>query len=219
MAPITLLIVILYGAIVAYLGASLIHAADRWLELAPRPSRPKHHSEPEAVPAERQEPEPERAAPAPSPASMAQTRFAEAYFALRLGEEVHRCRREGVEMSVVALDMQQPSNESTRDRLDEVGLEMARLASDHAALIALPLQVGATEYVFCLPHSDREATDDFVSKLVRALGDYWCHYGVALYPDDASSEEALVDYARRECDESREGREKRPAKSRRLLLR
>jgi hypothetical protein len=51
-----------------------------------------------------------------------------------------------------------------------------------------------------------------VSKVVQALGNYWCHFGVAVYPNDATSANSLIERAREKCEESRQdkGHERTP---------
>jgi hypothetical protein len=45
-----------------------------------------------------------------------------------------------------------------------------------------------------------------VSKVVQALGNYWCHFGTAVYPADGTSAESLVRFVRQAVEESREGK-------------
>ena len=130
-------------------------------------------------------------------------RFHQVYFLLRVTEEVQRARREGYEMSVLALDVTVPGRELTPQLVEKVSFELAHIASSQNKVISYSLSLGPTEFVFSLPHLDRAETKDFVSKVVQSLGDYWCHYGVAHYPDDATDAESMVDFARQQCEASR----------------
>jgi hypothetical protein len=130
-------------------------------------------------------------------------RFHQVYFLLRVTEEVQRARREGYEMSVLALDVTVPGRELTPQLVEKVSFEMAHIASSQNKVISYSLSLGPTEFVFSLPHLDRVETKDFVSKVVQSLGDYWCHFGVAHYPDDATDAESMVEFARQQCESSR----------------
>ena len=210
--PITLALVILFGTAMTVLAAHLVYSIDRWeVDSALQARRlwttrgavaDRSGGVDELADAGNQAAAHSRRPPAPAPSLS----FSRVYFDLRLQEEIRRCRREGSSMSLIYIDAQDPSHEQTAGQLEKTIVEVANLASQHTQTISLPLHTGPSEYAFVLPHSERDAADDFASKLVRALGDYWCHFGVAVYPDDGSNAEELFDYAREECDESRQGK-------------
>jgi hypothetical protein len=57
-----------------------------------------------------------------------------------------------------------------------------------------------------LPHMPASEAKPFVSNLVQSLGNYWCHFGTANYPVDATSAESLVKASRDAVEESRQGK-------------
>jgi len=63
---------------------------------------------------------------------------------------------------------------------------------------------GETEFLFCLPQTDSKGVKTFTSQLVTALGRYWCHFGVATYPEDGTDAETLFNRAREACELSRQ---------------
>jgi hypothetical protein len=109
-------------------------------------------------------------------------------------------------MTVVALDVTVPGREMTFAHLDKVAFELAHMAAGQAQMISQPLSVGPTEFVFSLPHTNLKEAKSFVSKVVQGLGDYWCHFGIAAYPTDATDAEALFNQARQLCEDSRHDR-------------
>jgi GGDEF domain-containing protein len=133
------------------------------------------------------------------------TVFNQAYFLLRLQEQVKDARRDNREMSVVAVDVTVPGQEIGPEMADRIAYEMARIGASQARVIGQPLAVGDTEYVFTLPHMSANETKTFVSEVVQALGEYWCHFGVAVFPKNAHDAEGLVEKAREACEASRNG--------------
>jgi hypothetical protein len=217
-AAITLLVIVVYGAALTFLAARLIHSADKWeVESAMQArrlltggsnNRRSAAFQPDATSADEIHPPPiEVALPAVS------VNFAHIYFMLRLQEEVARCRREGESFSLVCIEASTPGVDPTPAMVEKTAFEIAHLAVSHGRMISLPLNVGPSEYVFCLPHANHEEGRDFLSKLVRALGDYWCHYGLAVYPEHGTDAESLFLSARRQTEESRQGRSPSGAKA------
>ncbi|HEX5367804.1 MAG TPA: hypothetical protein VFY10_00140, partial [Dehalococcoidia bacterium] len=125
------------------------------------------------------------------------------YFMSRLNEEVKSARRHGHQMSVVVLDVTIPGAETSPDQAEKISLEVARIAALHPQTISLQLALGPTEFMFSMPRSDAKATKEFVSQIIGSLGRYWCHFGTASFPREATSAEALVDVAREACETSR----------------
>jgi hypothetical protein len=68
--------------------------------------------------------------------------------------------------------------------------------------MSLPLALGDAEFVFSLPHTGLEDTKQFVREVLRALGEYWCYFGIATFPDHATTAQALVEKAREACEAS-----------------
>ncbi len=135
--------------------------------------------------------------------------FREAYFMLRLREEVASARRDGREMTVLAIQATMPGVELSRQVAERVAKEIAEIASNHHKTISHTLSVNESEYVMSLPNLTVAEAKPFVSKLVQSLGDYWCHFGTAFYPKDATSADSLVSCARDSVEESRHGKSSR----------
>lgn len=245
-APLTFILVLLYGGVVAYLAARLVEAEKQWqVDAAQQASRliasrrrfgpqgqvyadPPPAPRPVAVQAEGPSPvapQPQPAAqqaapppppppppspppPAPLPPSLEpEPGFQQRYFLMRLEAELQEARREGRQMSLVALDVTIPGQELTRAAVDRVCAEMAYIAASHPKTISRPVSVGPTEFLYSLPRLDENEAKAFVSKVVQALGDYWCHFGIAVYPNDATDAESLIERALDACEESRQGKE------------
>jgi hypothetical protein len=194
--PTTLVLVLVYGGALVYLISRLVHQADRWqVESAMQARRLLTGSS--------------RPGPRPvgddsvTPPPLPQVNFHQVAFFLNVQEEVLRARREGRAMSVLALDITPPHGELTLEVQDKISFEMAHIVTSQAKVLSHWLSVGPTEFVFSLPNADHAAAKDFVSKLVQALGDYWCHYGLAVYPDEGTDAESLVLRAREQSEESR----------------
>ena len=233
-APLTLILTLVYGGVLAYLVYGISEAAGRWqVDAAEQASRliasrrhlgrpVGHYDEPQAretpqahaldapQPAPPSQPAPPPPPPAPRPLSPSlepEPGFQQRYFLMRLEAELQEARREGRQMSVVALDVTVPGLELSRATVDKVCVEMALIAANHAKTISRPVSVGPTEFLYSLPRTDQEEAKAFVSKVIQALGDYWCHFGVAVYPNDATDAESLIERALDACEESRQGKD------------
>lgn len=198
--PITLVLTLTYGFVMVLTTARLVSGAvgRRFVESA-LSSRTPHGM------AERAQNNPEQRGASISPVRE-QASFSHAYFMMRLQEEVANARRDGREMSVVAIEATAPGMPMSGDLAERIAQEFARLASDHHKTISHTLSVSESEYVMSLPETDGAEAKAFVSKVVQALGNYWCHFGTAVYPADGTSAESLVRYARQAVEESREGK-------------
>jgi len=104
-----------------------------------------------------------------------------------------------------------PGQELTPATIEKVSFELAHLASNQSKTISHSLSIGPTEFIFSLPNLGKASGRDFVSKVVQGLGNYWCHFGVAVYPENATDAEALFNFARQQCEESRHDAGKRTA--------
>ena len=147
------------------------------------------------------------AAPAPSAPAVPEpipdaSAFNESYFLMRLQEQVKDARRQGHEMCVAAVHVTIPGVQITPDIAETVAYEMARIASGQARIMSQPLALSDSEYVFSLPHTGPDETRQFVREIMRALGDYWCYFGIASFPHSAHDAHALVDKARAACEAS-----------------
>lgn len=214
---ITLMIIIGYGAVLAYLAARLIHASDQWQVESVLHSRrllTTDQRNPWSAKSDGRESSAESNAPVhlmPAPVNFPPNRFHQAEFQMRLQEEVLRSRREGHGMAVVALDVTLPHGDVTLSQLEKLSVEVARLIVNQHSTIGAALNIGESEFMLVLPGSDRRAAKAFVSKVVQAMGDYWCHYGLAVYPEDATDAQALFEFALNECEGSHQGRSRERA--------
>jgi GGDEF domain-containing protein len=192
--PIALLLLLAYGGAITLAIARAVQAASRWqyesAVLAEKllTSRRREHDDQELG----------GLAQAAVEAS-----FHQAYFLIRLEEQVKRARREGYPLCLICLDVSLPGHELSADVLDAICYDVANLASSQSKTVELASTLAQTVFVFCLPRCDREAARSFVSKALQNLGSYWCHFGIAAYPAEATSATALLEQAWHACEESR----------------
>jgi hypothetical protein len=199
---VTMFAILIYAGVLTALIARLVHSADKWQVDSAMQTRRLLSGD-----SRRRSADGTAGGPAAiAPAAVVQTNYHQAYFLLRLTEEVQRARREGSEMCVLALDVTVPGHELTQADIEKVSFEMANLASSQAKSISYSLSTGPTEFVFSLPTFGKAAGKDFCSKLVQALGNYWCHFGLAVYPENATDAESMFSFARQRCEESRQDR-------------
>ncbi|HLF72513.1 MAG TPA: hypothetical protein VI759_10215 [Dehalococcoidia bacterium] len=128
--------------------------------------------------------------------------FDDAYFRMRLDDEVSASRIGGNQMSLISLYVTTPGEASTPAVAERMGVEIARLVAGQAKVISRTVAVGDNEFVFSLPKTEHEEARKFVSKLINALGEYWCHYGIATFPTHATNGDDLYRRARELCQES-----------------
>jgi len=209
-----LLMTLVYGLVLAVLSARTAHAGAtrRYAETSlgrrtntlPRFGGPRSLHVVPSHPAEKPAPPP----PPPPPEIVFASPFHEKYFMLRLQEEVQNARRDHRGMAVLALDVSMPGVQTTPEVLARVWSDIAELASNQRKTISQPLQVAESEFVFSLPFCEAAEAKAFVSKVVQGLGDYWCHFGLAHYPEEATDAASLVTKARDACETSRQGKQR-----------
>jgi GGDEF domain-containing protein len=194
-APVTLLVALLYGVALVLVTARVVATAvgRRFVESAMTLRSTLNAAAGEAK-------------PAPAAPVREQASFNQSYFMLRLQEEVGNARRDGREMALVAIEATAPGVPMNPELANRIAQEFARIASDHHRTISNALSVSESEYVLSLPMTSAVEAKAFVSLVVQALGNYWCHFGLAVYPADGTSAEGLVKAARAAVQESREGR-------------
>ena len=184
--PVLVALLAVYGATMIVLTANLVRSLDHWQVTSAMHTR-------------------RLLATASAPSRQAELReedepvFYDWYFSLRLEEEVKRHRREGGPMAVVVMRVAPHDSDPSRIEREQIDLAMAHLAVNHQDVLKFPNSLETLEYAFCLPGMDSFTARDMVSRLVTALGNYWCYYGVAVYPEDASTGEALLEHARTLC--------------------
>ncbi len=200
--PLTLILSLVYGGVLVLSTARLVSGAvgRRFVESS-LSSRTPHRMAERAL----SEGEHHSAAPVMTPVRE-QSSFNHAFFMMRLQEEVANARRDGHEMSVVAIEATAPGMPMNAETAERIANEFAKLASGQNKTISNTLSVSESEYVLSLPNTDSMEAKAFVSKVVQSLGNYWCHFGAAVYPADGTSAESLVRYARQAVEESREGK-------------
>jgi GGDEF domain-containing protein len=143
---------------------------------------------------------------APAAPISEQASFNQAYFMLRLQEEVASARRDGREMTLVAIEATKPGMEMNPEIAEKVARDLADIASNHHRTISHTLSVSETEYIMSLPDTTAAEAKPFLSNLVQSLGNYWCHFGLACYPADGTSADGLIRFARESVEESRQGK-------------
>ena len=202
-----LLLILVYAAVVSYHVVNIVHTMDNWhvqsARQAARLATARRRSDiaSQAVAGNDVHEGPAATTPEPSPQAV----FHHSIFMMRLQEEVASARRHGEVMAVAALDVTVPDSALTMAVIDRVNSELAKLVATQSQTISLAASVGPTEIVFSLPGANAKGAQSFVSKLVQALGNYWCHYGIAVYPGEATSAESLLRLARDNCEASRQG--------------
>lgn len=207
--PVSVALILGYAGILAVLIARIIRSADRWqVESAMQSRRLLTGDGRRAATVASEEGDEQEGPRGPAPAVPLPS-FHSAYFLLRLTDEVQSARRDGRPMTLVSLDVIVPGREQTREQVEKVGLDLAHIAANQVKTISHPLSVGPTEFVFSLPDTNLKDAKAFVSKVVQSLGDYWCHFGLAAYPTDATEPEGLFNYARQQCEDSRQDKKVR----------
>ena len=198
--PVALVLSLVYGFVLVLSSARLVSSAvgRRFVESALSRGTPHRMSE-------RMHAGEDHQASAAVPVRE-QASFSHAYFMMRLQEEVGNARRDGHEMSVIAIEATAPGVPMNADLAARIANEFATIAAGQNKTISHTLSVSESEYVMSLPATDASETKAFVSKVVQSLGNYWCHFGIAIYPADATTAEGLVKYARQAVEESREGK-------------
>jgi GGDEF domain-containing protein len=188
------LLVLAYGATMTYLAARILVSSRQWASGSDSAAARL------ALPGKGQAAAPDT--PAPGDSGGVPVAFNESYFLMRLQEQVKDARRGGYEMCVAAVHVTLPGMDMTPEVAEAVAYDVARIASEQARLMSLPLALGDAEFVFSLPHTGLEDTKQFVREVLRALGEYWCYFGIATFPDHATTAQALVEKAREACEAS-----------------
>jgi diguanylate cyclase (GGDEF)-like protein/PAS domain S-box-containing protein len=132
----------------------------------------------------------------------------------RLDEEVSRSRRHGYPMSLILLDIDhfKAYNDSFgHPRGDEVLRKVGRLLSRTMRDTDFAARYGGEEFAIILPHTDQAGARMVAERLRQAIeGATWddraitASVGVASFSRDASTAEALVEYADRALYRSKE---------------
>ncbi len=187
-ALITTGLIIAYGGVLAFLAASLVRSVDRWQVESALHARRLMATGKRAEMVAADEP--------------ADDGFLRLYFLLRLQDELRHCRQYGRPMSVLALKVMSPGQEPSAALTEQISFDVANLAASHVQTISLTTSLAGNEYIFCLPRSDKASAKALASTFLTALGEYWCYAGLAVYPEDASEAEALIEFARRQYAEA-----------------
>jgi hypothetical protein len=205
--PVFVLLLAVYGTMMVVLAADLVRSLDRYqVESAVHARRLMSTTLTATAGAAAAESGVSKLLPRPSfrpdPEDLLAPNFYDWYFSIRLEEEVKKSRREGASMAVVVMHVAPHSSDPSHAEIEQIDIEMAKLASDHQDKLKIPTALDILEYGFYLPGMDSFAAKALVSRLVSHLGDYWCYYGIAVYPDDASNGEGLLNQARELCEAS-----------------
>ncbi|HXH22045.1 MAG TPA: hypothetical protein VNN10_08445 [Dehalococcoidia bacterium] len=190
-APITLALAAAYAAALIGFTGSLVHGADRWQVESARQARRLLRTAPPAPGA------------TPGPVSRTPTSFDFWYFVLRLEDEIRLARRQGQRVSIVLMRIDPPGG-ATDSAIEQINFDVASIAASYAQTMSMPSAIAPLEYAFVMPGAGREDARSRVAPLLGPLGDYWCEFAIAVYPDDATQAEALVQFAQEELDRSLE---------------
>ena len=173
-APVTLVLSLVYGFVLVLSAARLMSSATgrRFVESALTRGTHRMHAGDEQPGSAQVVPVREQAT------------FSHSYFMLSLREEVANARRDGREMSVIAIEATAPGVPMGHELAERIANEFAKIAANQNKTISHTLSVSESEYVMSLPEMDAAETKPFVSKVVQSLGNYWCHFGIAIVPDE-----------------------------------
>ncbi len=118
---------------------------------------------------------------------------------LRLADEVRRCQEYGTPLSVVAVRLEAVGQSPTHALLTQANAAVSDLVSAHPDAFVCPTPLGLFEYAFILPHQDRQVAAVMTEFVAGALGRFHCSFGVATFPEDGGSAEALLREANDRC--------------------
>jgi hypothetical protein len=131
-------------------------------------------------------------------------RFHQMYFSMRLEQEVRRCRLHGERLSAVVIRVELPAGKPAEPQLlEKMSFDIAKLATDYPQAIVLPNCIGPAEYGFCLLNVGHDEAKSIAAPLLKTLGNYYCEMGIASYPEDDGSAEALIARAKKQLDQGR----------------
>lgn len=188
--PVALLLTFTYAGVITMLITGAVQAANRrQFEAALQSERLLTRGR-------------QRAVEGASPNDSAEATFHQAYFLIRLEEEVKRARREGYELSLICLDVSVPGHKPEGEVLEAICYDVATLVSGQEKTISLAGCLAPTVFVLCLPRTDARAARAFLSKCLQGLGSYWCQSGLATYPGDATNSSALLECAWQSCEQT-----------------
>jgi hypothetical protein len=187
--PVTLALAVAYGAALIFSTGNLVHGADRQQVESARTARRLMRTAPAVTTV------PSHSAPA-APAS-----FDYWYFLLRLEDEIKQARRHGGSLSVVIMRIDPPGG-ATDGAVDQINFDVASMAASLSQTMSMPSAIAPLEYAFILPRIGRTEARSQMTPLLGPLGDYWCEFAVAVYPEDATQAEALVEKAQAEIDKA-----------------
>lgn len=179
-----LVAIVAYSTAIVLMTGNLVRDADRWqVESALQARRLMSRG-------------PRRNAGPARPGEPVATTFDHWYFVLRLEDEIKRARRYGKQVSVVIMKLGTPDGEPSAALTEQINFDVAQLAANHSGTMTMPSAIGPLEYAFLLPETDRNGAKARVAPLLTPLGDYWCRFGIAVYPDDGAEAETLLELAR-----------------------
>ena len=135
------------------------------------------------------------------------------FFHQRLLEELERARRHSYPLSVIFMDLD--GLKTVNDRYghltgDAALRHVACIIGDETRLADVAARYGGDEFALILPHTSREEAEVVAGRLLKRLEEeplrddegrlvpLMASLGVATYPDDASTERELIDFADRE---------------------
>ena len=115
------------------------------------------------------------------------------YFVLRLEEELVRCTRYHVPLSIMVFVIHEPVSDEANARLlrellhDIVARKLRRTD--------LPGMLGTNEFAVSLPHTMAVQADIVMRRLIKAFAPFTLGVGLVSYPEDGDKPEPLLDLA------------------------
>jgi GGDEF domain-containing protein len=119
------------------------------------------------------------------------------YLELRVLEEIQRCDRYGMSMSILLIRGDQ---QKQRDDEPPFAAEMSfvQLFSHALRSMDMAAKLGEREYVICLPHADEDGAAAVARRLIeKRRPDQSFLIGMAVHPREGNDLEALLERARR----------------------
>ena len=118
---------------------------------------------------------------------------------------MRRAREYGTLFSLLVMRIELPGQAQSHAVFAQANAEVAELALAHRDVLIAPTALGMFEYAFCLRTSDRASAEALSRFLTQALRRYSCHFGIAVFPEDAAEPDGLIRRAVERCGILHEG--------------
>ena len=118
------------------------------------------------------------------------------YFELRIADEARRCRRYGMEMSVLFIHVEDDeAHAKDADWNTEVQMDLVQVLARQMRAVDLAARTGEREFALCLPHTGDEGARSLAWRISQNVGSYQVTMRKALAPDQGFDFDALYEAA------------------------